>query len=66
LQTLRDDHDDGWSRAELATELDCADPIAIGDALARLEDQDVVELADGTVRASRAAMHLNDLDMIAV
>ena len=66
LQTLRDDHDDGWSRAELEAELDHTDPIAIGDAVTRLEGEGVVELAGETVRASRAAMHLNDLGMIAV
>lgn len=66
LQILRDDHDDGWPRAELATELGYADPTAIGDALAHLEHEGVVELVGETIRASRAAMHLNDLGIIAV
>jgi hypothetical protein len=66
MQTLRDDHDEGWSRAELAAELDRSDPIAIGDALIRLRDEGVVELAGETVRASRAAMRLNELDIIAL
>jgi hypothetical protein len=65
-QTLREDRDDGWRRTELAAELGDADPIAIRDALTRLEAESVVELAGETVRASRAAMRLNDLDMIAV
>jgi hypothetical protein len=66
LQTLRDDRDDGWQRAELAAELGDADPIAIRDALTCLEEEGVVEFAGETVRASRAATRLNDLDMIAV
>jgi hypothetical protein len=66
LQTLRDDHDEGWSRAELETELAHTDPLAIGDAITRLEGEGVIELAGETVRASRAAMHLNELGLIAV
>jgi len=65
-QTLRDDHDKHWSRAELEAELDHVDPLAIGDALARLADQNVVELASETVQASRATAHLDELEMIAV
>jgi hypothetical protein len=65
-QTLRDDHDKRWSRAELEKELDHTDPLALGDALTRLADEDVVELAGETVRASRATVHLEELEMIAV
>ena len=65
-QTLRDDHDFSWSRAELETELDGAGVLAIGDAIARLADRGVIELAGETVRASRAAVYLDELDMIAV
>jgi predicted transcriptional regulator len=65
-QTLRDDRDDGWRRPALAAELGDADPIAIRNALTRLEEWGVVTFAGETVRASRAAMRLNDLDMIAV
>lgn len=65
-QALRDDHDDGWRRAELAVELLDTDPIAIREALTRLQEDGVVEFAGETVRASRAAKCLNDLDMIAV
>ncbi len=65
LQTLRDDHDVSWSRAELEAELD-HDPIAIGDALTLLKEKGVIDLADQTVRASCAAIHLDELEMIAV
>jgi hypothetical protein len=66
LQTLDDAHDDGLRRAALATELGDADPIAIRTALTRLEEEGVVACAGETVRASRATIRLNDLDMIAV
>ena len=66
FQTLRDDHNEGWRRAALAAELGDADPIAIRNALTRLEEEGVVEFAGEKVRASRAAMRLNDLGVIAV
>ena len=66
LQTLRDGRTDGWRRAELAAELGDADPIAVRNAVTRLEEEGVVEFAGEMVRASRAAMCLSDLDMIAI
>jgi hypothetical protein len=66
LQALRDDRGEDWSRADLAAELDHPDPIAIDDALTRLEDEEVIEFEGETIRASRAAMHLNDLGMVAI
>jgi hypothetical protein len=65
-QTLRDDHDRHWSRAELETELGHDTPTTIDDALHRLESEGVVEIAGETVRASRAARHLDLLEMIAL
>jgi len=65
LQTLRDDHE-RWSRAELETELDHADPAEIDDALVHLADRGVITLADGTIRASLAAKRLDQLGMIAL
>lgn len=65
-QALRDDRTDGWRRVELAAELGDADPIAIRNALTHLEEEGVVEFAGESVRASRAAIRLNDLDLIAV
>ena len=53
-------------RTELAAELGDVDPIAIRNALSRLAEEGVVELTGETLRASRAARCLNDLDMIAV
>lgn len=66
LQALEDAHHDGLLRAELMAELGDANPIAIRTALTRLEEEGVVECAGETVRASRAARRLSDLDMIAV
>ncbi len=66
LQTLRDDRETGCPRTELATELGDGDPIAIREALRRLEDEGVIEFAGELIRASRATACLNDLEMIAV
>lgn len=66
LQTLCDDRHDGWLRAELAVELGDREPVVIRTALTRLEEEGVVECAGERVRASRAAMHLDDLEMLAV
>ncbi len=52
--------------AELATELVDADPIAIRNALTRLEQEGVVEFAGEMLRASRTARYLDDLEMIAI
>lgn len=65
-QTLRDDHDCDWTRAELDAQLGHIGPGVIGEALARLADEGVVELADETVRASPATVRLEELGMIAV
>jgi hypothetical protein len=65
-QTLRDDHDRRWPRAELEAELGDTDALAIADALARLESEGVIELDGETVQASDAALHLDWLKMIAI
>jgi len=65
-QTLREDREQDWRRAELAAELGDTDSIAIRNALTWLEEDGVVEFTGETVRASRAARCLNDLNMIAV
>jgi hypothetical protein len=65
-QTLREDRDAEWRRAELATELGDADPIAIRNAVTRLEEEGVVEFAGEMLRASRAARCLDDLKLIAI
>jgi len=66
LQTLRDDHDKRWSQAELAAELDYADPTEIGTALTRLMIAGVIELVGDTIQATPAVAYLNELGMIAV
>jgi len=65
-QTLREDHDKRWSRAALEAELGHDAPITIDDALHRLESEGVIEIAGETVQASRAARHLDALEMIAL
>jgi predicted transcriptional regulator len=66
LQIIRDDHNDDWTRTELTAELGDADPIAVRVALTRLEEEGVIEFAGETVRASRATVRLNELDVIAI
>ena len=65
-QTLRDDHEERWSRAELEAELARDAPTTIDDALHHLEIEGVIEIAGETVRASRATKHLDALEMIAL
>jgi hypothetical protein len=65
-QTLGDDHDKRWSRAELEAELNHNDPTAIDDALNYLQSEGVIEIEGETVQASRAARHLDALEMIAL
>ncbi len=65
-QILREDHDKRWSRAALETELSHDAPITIDDALHRLESEGVIEIAGEIVQASRAARHLDALEMIAL
>ncbi len=48
-QTLREDHERGWSRAELEAQLGHDAPITIDDALHRLEREGVIEIAGETV-----------------
>ncbi len=66
LQTLREDHDRHWSRDELTAELHHADPRTIDEALTRLKDEGVIELAGEIARASPATLCLDELGMIAV
>lgn len=65
-QILREDRDAEWRRAELAAELGDADPIAIRNAVTRLEEEGVVQSAGEMVRVSRAARRLNALELIAI
>jgi Mn-dependent DtxR family transcriptional regulator len=65
LQLLRDDHDQSWSRAELASELG-ADAPAVQEALSRLQREGVVSLSDDQITASPAARRLDALELISV
>jgi hypothetical protein len=42
LQVLRDDHDERWARAELELEISDFPPLAVNEALARLDAEGVV------------------------
>jgi len=66
LQVLRDDRHERWSRAVLAGELADVERAAFERALARLEAEDVLDVEGCDVRASRAARHLDELELIAV
>lgn len=65
-QTLREDHERRWWRAELEAKLGHDASIAIDDALHRLESEGVIEIAGETIKASRAVRHLDALEMIAL
>lgn len=65
-QALRRDHSEGWLFTELAVELGDTDSLTIRGVLAHLEEAGVVEIVGESVRASRAAKRLDDLDMIAL
>ncbi len=58
--------DERWSRAELEVEVVPTGPLAISDALARLEAKGVVHLSGEEVSASRARRRLDDLELIAI
>lgn len=66
FQLLRDDHDERWSRDELATELG-DDPSAIASALERLREHEVlVEDDDNGIGASPCARRLDALGVIGI
>jgi hypothetical protein len=65
LQLLRDDREQNWSCAELATELGAEAP-AIETALTRLHGEDVACVDGEQVRASRATRRLDELELISV
>ncbi len=66
LQVLRDDHAEWWTRAELERELYDVDPDAIGVALERLREQDVVRAKGKRFSASPCARHLDALGFICI
>jgi hypothetical protein len=66
LQFLRDDHGDRWSRAELDVEIFNVEPLDISDALARLDQDGIVQISGESVSASRAVRRLDELGLIAI
>jgi len=66
LQVLRDDHDERWPRVELVGELGDLDAAVLDRALARLQREGVLCVEGTAVRASRAARHLDELELIGV
>ncbi len=65
LQFLRDDHGDRWSRAELEVEIS-NEPLDISDALARLDQDGIVQISGESLSASRAVRRLDELGLIAI
>ena len=66
LQLLRDDHDERWSRAELAVEVNDVEPSVLRSAIADLERQGVVVAQDEHVLASPCARRLDELGLVGV
>ena len=66
LQILAEDSEKRWSVAELRRELYNIEPHPLHNALIMLEHTGVLERADETVYASRAARQLDELGLIAV
>jgi hypothetical protein len=66
LQVLRDDHDERWSRAELAVELHDVEAQAVADALESLRREGVLHLSGDLVWASRCALRLDALGMVSI
>ena len=66
LQLLSDDHGERWSRAELEVEISNVDPLDISDALARLDQDGIVQISGESVSASRAVRRLDELGLIAI
>jgi hypothetical protein len=66
LQILRDDHEERWPREELAREIPDFEPEVLDKALARLEREGILRLADGCAWATRAPRRLDELELISV
>jgi hypothetical protein len=66
LQLLRDDHGDRWSRAELEVEISNVEPLDISDALARLDQDSIVQISGESVSAPLAVRRLDELGLIAI
>jgi hypothetical protein len=65
LQLLREDHPRRWTRSDLAAELH-AEQRDVDAAVRALDADGVVCGADGEVWASRAALRLDELQLVAI
>ena len=54
------------SRAELDVEISNVEPLDISDALARLDQDGIVQISGESVSASRAVRRLDELGLIAI
>jgi predicted transcriptional regulator len=66
LQLLRDDHAERWSLAELVEELSDRESEIVDEALVVMEREGVIDREGGWVSASRAARHLDELELIGI
>jgi len=66
FQLLRDDHDERWSCAELAAELDDFEPSVLARALERLQEHGVAVAEPGAILASSSARRLDALEVIGI
>jgi DNA-binding HxlR family transcriptional regulator len=66
MQTLRDDRQERWARAELAREISDFEPAVLDEALALLERDGVLHRERSAVWATRAAQRLDELELISI
>jgi DNA-binding HxlR family transcriptional regulator len=66
MQTLRDDRQKRWARAELVREISDFEPAVLDEALALLERDGVLHRERSAVWATRAAQRLDELELISI
>ncbi len=66
LRIVGAEHDRRCSREGLAAELSDVEPDALAEALAQLDREGVIALEARAVRASRATVRLDELELIAL
>jgi DNA-binding HxlR family transcriptional regulator len=64
MQVLRDDHEQRWSRAELACAISDHSTATVDVALSRLRRDGVLRRGESCVCASRATRRLDELELI--
>ncbi len=65
-QILCEDHERRWSRMELEEEIRDCKPLALEEALARLERDGVLLCEGQSVWAARGARRLDELELIGI